>query len=163
MGKRIISAERIEGSEAMKKAQSIGLITGLLLAAALLGLALAMLFPLPDFPYHMPPMNNPPSDQVGPPGDIEIFYTAKTVISIVNVALLVVLLGIHIKIYQKVKSKFTVGLIIVMFTLLMYALTSNPLLHEGFGFRAGGLGPFAMLPDLFTAVALVSWLYLSLE
>jgi hypothetical protein len=32
-----------------------------------------------------------------------------------------------------------------------------------FGFRAFGLGPFAMLPDLFTFGALVVLLYLSIK
>jgi hypothetical protein len=45
--------------------------------------------------------------------------------------------------------------------LLLYALSSNPLLQWVFGFRAFGLGPFAMLPDLFTFVALAVLLYLT--
>jgi hypothetical protein len=47
--------------------------------------------------------------------------------------------------------------------LLLNALVSNPLLQFGFGFRAFGLGPFAMLPDLFTFFALVVLLYLTLK
>ena len=41
--------------------------------------------------------------------------------------------------------------------------TTNPLVHWIFGFRAVGLGPFAMLPDLFTCVALAILPYLTVK
>jgi hypothetical protein len=43
------------------------------------------------------------------------------------------------------------------------ALASNPLVIWAFGFTAVGLGPFAMLPDLFTSLALAILLYLSIR
>jgi hypothetical protein len=95
------------------------------------------------------------------PGDLEIFYTAKTVISSVNTVLLLFLLAIYFELYGQVKSEFTLGLIIYNLALLLYALTSNPLLHQGLGFAGFGLGPFAMLPDLFTLIASGILLYLS--
>jgi hypothetical protein len=95
------------------------------------------------------------------PGDLEIYYTAKTVISSVNTVLLLILLAIYLELYGKVKSEFTLGLIIYNLALLFYALTSNPLLHGRFGFTGFGLGPFAMLPDLFTLIASSVLLYLS--
>ena len=96
-------------------------------------------------------------------GDIELFYTAKTVVSSVNTALLVFLLFTYYDIYRQTRSEFTIGLIIFALVLLLYALSSNPLVHWIFGFRAFGLGPFAMLPDLFTLAALVTLLYLTLK
>jgi len=101
---------------------------------------------------------NPP-----PPGDIELFYTVKTVVSTVNVALVIILFLTYIDIYRKTKSEFTVGLIIFSITLLLYTLASNPIMHWTFGFSAFGLGPFAMLPDLFACVALSVLLYLSVR
>ncbi|MCS7119698.1 MAG: hypothetical protein RMJ07_00895 [Nitrososphaerota archaeon] len=101
---------------------------------------------------------NPP-----PPGDIELFYTVKTVISTANAAITTILLIIYLGVYRKTKSNFTAGLIIFSLTLLLYTLASNPLLHWVFGFRAFGLGPFAMLPDLFTFIAVLILLYLSLK
>jgi len=97
------------------------------------------------------------------PGDIELFYTVKTVISSINVMLLIFLLIGYIDIYRKTKSEFTVGLLIFSMTLLLYALSSNPLIHWLFGFRAFGLGPFAMLPDLFACVALSILLYFTIK
>jgi len=101
---------------------------------------------------------NPP-----PPGDIELFYTAKTVVSTINVALVIILLLTYIDIYQKTKSDFTVGLIIFSIVLLFYTLASNPIMHWAFGFQAFGLGPFAMLPDIFACIALSILLYLTVK
>jgi hypothetical protein len=97
------------------------------------------------------------------PGDIELFYTLKTVISSINIVLLIFLCITYIDIYIKTKSEFTIGLIIFSLVLLFYALSSNPLIHLVFGFRAFGLGPFAMLPDIFTCAALIVMLYLTLK
>ena len=102
---------------------------------------------------------------MGPPhpGDIELFYTMKTVVSTVNVTLVIILLITYIDIYQRIKSTFTVGLIIFSLILLLYTLTSNPIMQWFFGFSAFGLGPFAMLPDLCACVALSILLYLSIK
>lgn len=86
---------------------------------------------------------------------------AKTVFSSVNTILLAILLAIYIGIYRKTASQFSMGLIIFTITLLLYALTSNPLIHRLIGFRLSGLGPFTMLPDLFTSIAAAILLYLS--
>ena len=96
-------------------------------------------------------------------GDIELYYTLNTVVSSINVTLLIFLLTAYISIYMKIKSEFTIGLIIFSMVLLFYALASNPLVHWAFGFRALGLGPFAMLPNLFTCVALAVLLYLTVK
>lgn len=96
-------------------------------------------------------------------GDIEFFYTVKTVLSTINATLLVFLLVTYVDIYKNLKSEFTVGLIIFSMILLLYALVSNPLMQSIFGFRGIGLGPFAMLPDLFTCLALAVLLYLTLK
>jgi len=62
---------------------------------------------------------------------------------------------------QPSEAEFTIGLIALNVALLLYALTSNPLIHRWLGFMGSGLGPFAMLPDLFTLIASATLLYLS--
>jgi hypothetical protein len=110
------------------------------------------------FPFPFEPRGRP----IGSiPGDIEFFYTAKTVVSTVNITLLIFLLAIYASIYAKTHSEFTIGLMIFSAVLLLNALASNPVVTWLFGFRAFGLGPFALLPDLFTLVALIVLLYLS--
>jgi len=112
--------------------------------------------------FHLPPSGQQRLPQ-GVPGDIELYYTVRTVISTINVTLLLLLLTTYINIYLKTKSEFTIGLMIFSIVLLLNALSSNPLVTQIFGFRAFGLGPFAMLPDLFTFVALAVLLYLTFK
>lgn len=95
--------------------------------------------------------------------DFEFFYIAQTVVSSVNVALLFYLLTTYIDIYRKIKSPFTFGLIVFSAVFLLRTLTANPLFMQIFGFMAFGLGPFALLPELFEFLALVVLLYLSVK
>jgi hypothetical protein len=103
----------------------------------------------------------PPEREI--PGDIEFFYTAKTVVSTVNVTLSIFLLVSYIDIYRKTRSEFTIGLMIFSAVFLLNALASDPLVIWVFGFRPFGLGPFALLPDLFAFGALITLLYLSVK
>jgi hypothetical protein len=96
-------------------------------------------------------------------GDIELFYKIKTILSSINATLLVFLLATYVDMYKKIQSEFTIGLILFSLILLLYALSSNPLLQWLFGYRAFGLGPFAMLPDMFTTLALAVLLYLTMK
>ena len=161
--------EKIEKGEKqvnnrMTKYAKIGLILVVLIAVALLSALWATTFePRPPQwepwePWRLRPF---PFERVR--GDIELFYTIKTVVSSVNVALIVILLITYIGIYKKTGSEFTIGLMVFSMILLLYALVSNPVVHWIFGFRAFGLGPFAMLPDLFSCVALVVLSYLTLK
>jgi len=103
----------------------------------------------------------PPQEIFTP--DIELFYTIKSIISTVNVSLTLILLFIYVDIYRRTKSQFTIGLIIFSLILLFYTISSNPFIQMLFRFRAFGLGPFAMLPDIFAFAALLVLLYLSLK
>lgn len=97
------------------------------------------------------------------PGDIELFYTIQTVVSAINITILIILLATYIDIYNRTKSEFTIGLIIFSSVMLLNSLFSNPFLHLVFGFSSFGLGPFAMLPDLFTLAAVSVLLYLTFK
>ena len=97
------------------------------------------------------------------PGDIEFFYTVNAVVSTINVTLAIILLALYTGIYRKTRSEFTIGLIVFSVVFLLNALASNPLLVWAFGFQPYGLGPFAVLPGVFTVGALVVLLYLSLR
>jgi hypothetical protein len=93
----------------------------------------------------------------------EIYVSMKTAVTLVNIVIAIILIAMYVKIYREVKSDFTVGLIVVMFALLLYAITSNPFIQSLFSFRSFGMGPFIMLPDIFTTIALSVLLYLSLK
>jgi len=138
----------------MNKNTKIWLILVILVAVTLLTIFWTTMYsPLPFEPRPGRPVR----------GDIELFYTVRTVISTINATLLVILLITYVGIYRKMQSEFTIGLMIFSMVLLFHALSSNPLLQGGFGFFALGLGPFAMLPDLFTCIALFVLLYLTIK
>jgi len=119
----------------------------------------ASVFWSPRYPFE--PHPQPPPGNIR--GDIELFYTVETVVSAVNVTLSIVLLLMYLSIYRRTRSEFTIGLMIFSAVLLLHAFVSFPLLHRAFGFYPFGLGPFAMLPDLFTCLALAVLLYLTFE
>jgi hypothetical protein len=140
----------------MKKNQKAGIVFATLILVALLVAFAGMNYLEPPgrpFEYR------PPFPQ--PPGDIQLYYAVTVVLSTTNVALLIFLFSTYLGIYRKVRSDFTLGLMVFSMILLFYAVSSNPLVRRIFGFRAFGLGPFAMLPDLFTCVALGVLLYLT--
>jgi hypothetical protein len=118
--------------------------------------AITAVYPEPFPIRRWPPMLNIP-------GDIELFYVAQTVVSTINVTMLIFLIVTYINIYRKTRSEFTIGLLIFSLAFFVRALTANPLVIAAFGFRPVGLGPFALLPDMFEFVALSTLLYLSLK
>jgi hypothetical protein len=99
----------------------------------------------------------------GYPGDLEIFYTAQTIVSSLNVVLLVYIFANNVDIFRKTKSKFTFGLLIFSGAFLVKDLTSNPIIIWLFGYHPQGLGPFALLPNVFEFLVLCTLLYLSNE
>jgi len=126
--------------------------------AILAALWATSVFWVPRYPWELRPR---PEENIR--GDIEFFYTLKTVISTINVTLLVFLLFTYTSIYRRTRSEFTIGLILFSVVLLLNAFASNPFVMWLFGYRPFGLGPFAMLPDLFTFGALAVLLYLSIK
>jgi hypothetical protein len=137
---------------------TIVLITAVGLLAALWAITMEPRTPM------LEPRSFPlPPDRLNFRGDLEFFYTAKTVISSINITLVIFLLGTYVSLYRKTKSEFVVGLIVFALVLLLYTVVSNPIVIYLFGFQLYGLGPFAMLPDLFTSLALGVLLYLTLK
>jgi hypothetical protein len=137
------------------------MIIWLLLPTLIVVAILAALWASSTFWFSRFPFEPRPRPLENIPGDIEFYYTAQTVVSSINVTLSVFLLFIYINIYEKTRSEFTIGLIIFSLVFLLNALASNPFVIFAFGFRPFGLGPFALLPDLFTFGALAVLLYLS--
>lgn len=95
--------------------------------------------------------------------DMEVYYSIQAALSFANMFLSILLLGIYIDTYRRIRSEFSLSMAIVALVLFSYALTSNPLLHSALGFGGFGLGPFAMIPELFSCVALLILVYISLK
>jgi len=142
----------------MNKDEKYWLIVGTLIVVAVLATLWAT--STSWFPRHPWEPRRPPENILG---DVELFYTVGTVVSTVNLTLSIFLLFIYIGIYQKTRSEFTIGLVIFSAVFLLNALASNPLVIRAFGFWPVGLGPFAMLSNLFTLAALAVLLYLSVK
>lgn len=137
----------------------------ILVVVAILGiLSISLLFIIPALFRHFErsffmrniPPELPPWDTLFP-----YLFIAKIILSSVNIILLTIVLVTYIGIYLKTKSQFSVGLVLFTIALLLYSVTSNPIMQGFGGFRISGLGPFTMLPDLFTCIASAILLYLS--
>ncbi len=96
-------------------------------------------------------------------GDLQLFYIGKTVFSTLNIALLSFLTLTYADIYRKMRSQFTIGLLMFSLVFLMKEFMSNPMVIRFSGFALFGLGPFALLPDVFEFMALTMLLYLSVK
>ena len=142
----------------MNNRLKVGIVISILIAVAVLA-ALWAISSLNQTPFMI--RRAPPPGFI--PGDFEYFYVAFTIITTVNVALLVFVLLTYLNIYSKTRSPFTIGLIVVAFAFLLKDIAAHPFVTGLFSFRAYGLGPFAFLPALFEMAALSVLLYLSLE
>ncbi len=86
------------------------ILATLIVVAILAALWATSTFWFPRFPWRLG--NATYHLNMNIPGDIEFFYTAKTVVSTINVTLSIFLLLTYISIYRKTRSEFTIGLII---------------------------------------------------
>ena len=144
----------------MSRRLKLGLIVAILAVVAVLATVLSLVL-IQQHSAFLERRVPPPLRAL--PGDFELFYVANTIISTVNIALLVILIVIYANIYVKTRSPFTIGLLIFALVFLVRDLTSSPFVTAVYGFRAYGLGPFAFLPSLFELVALSVLLYLSVK
>jgi hypothetical protein len=94
---------------------------------------------------------------------LALLVRVKLFVSTFNAVVLVVLVATYAGVYRDLPNRFTRSLVLFSLALLLYALSSNPLVWVVFGFRTGGIGPFTFLPDLFAAVAVVVLLHQSNE
>jgi hypothetical protein len=131
---------------------------GLLKTGAVVGIAsivsgvIAFTVGLPDlgFPPHAPPVG------------IESVLRIKLFVTTLNVVVLLTLLWNYIAVYRDLPNRFTLSLLLITVALLLYAVSSNPLLPILLGFRHGTtLGPFVFIPDLFASIAVIVLLYQS--
>jgi len=131
---------------------------GAIIGAAAIGSALVALFLDPQLIGGMGRGMNQGMHTVDLVTEVQLF------LSTFNVLLLLVLTWSYSVLYRDLSNRFTLSLLLVSVALLLYAVTSNPVIHLLFGFRGSPtLGPFAFLPDLFAAVAVSVLLYQSFQ
>jgi hypothetical protein len=70
------------------------------------------------------------------------------------------LLFIYFRDYLQLKSRFTLGLLIAVFSFMLFAITANPLLHLFFGVY-GNRGIFMLIPYVFATISLALLVWVS--
>ncbi len=92
----------------------------------------------------------------GNPGfaDLNSYFTVRLVLSMFNLLLASYLLFVYIRNYLIIRSNFTLGIVAFLFSFLLYALSSIPLVHGFFG-PFGIAGVFSFVPMLFSAIGLI--------
>ncbi|HTY51634.1 MAG TPA: hypothetical protein VMB35_00390 [Methanomicrobiales archaeon] len=153
----------------MEKKDFVWIILVSVIAVVVASFAIPLLVraPHPQGQNPAPPQggqDGQPSQQPQPaaPGQEEA-KQLKTLISFVNIGLIIPLFVIYGGIYRRLRSSFTLGLMAVIFALGIYAVTSNPLIVSLLGGRTGDVGLFQIVPDLCASVALIILIRISLE
>lgn len=146
----------------MNRSKKIGILLAILLA-----LAVMLSVVLSNYKTNQIQQNQgspfSPRGQGNFPGDFELYYTFRTVLSTINILLTALLIFNYVGIYKKTRSEFTLGLLLFAGCLLVKDVTLNPIIIGLGGFGLYGLGPFAFIPDLFEMTALLVLFYLSVK
>lgn len=140
------------------------LYTVLLIAGAIALIAVSSLL-LPGLGRAIQPPGPAPPGGAPPSGDLAPFQDniyLPLVLSLLNVALAVYILYIYVKDYLNIKSSFTLGMVAFLFSFLLYALSSSPLLHLALG-PYGIASTLSFVPMLFSAICLIIFAKLSNE
>ncbi len=93
---------------------------------------------------------------------IENYITFRIVLSSLNMILYGYILVMYIQLYNETKSNFSMGLMALSSVLLIYSLSSNPLIM-GFlhGTEPVWYNVFNSIPDVFASIAAVIMIYLT--
>jgi hypothetical protein len=93
---------------------------------------------------------------------IERYITFRIILSSLNMVLYGYILYLYTQLYRETSSKFTLGLTLLSGALLVYSLTSNPMVLQLFrGSEPIWIGIFNFIPDIFASVAAFIMIYLT--
>lgn len=87
-------------------------------------------------------------------------FMIHTSISVVMLIFSIYLFFIYLKDYFHLKSSFTLGLLLAIFSFMLFAVAANPLLHVFFGVY-GARGIFSVVPYLFATISLAILVWVS--
>ncbi|MEW6722834.1 MAG: hypothetical protein AB1324_06230 [Candidatus Micrarchaeota archaeon] len=88
------------------------------------------------------------------------FFLVHTFLSISMLGFSLYLLFIYLKDYLQLKSRFTLGILVAIFSFMLFAITANPLLMVFLGVY-GGRGVFSLIPYVFATLALAMLVWVS--
>lgn len=130
-----------------------GAVLALIIALGIL-LAANAAMPFRQFePGGVPPREAPPDVFRG-------VFLASAVLSTLMLVLSFYLFFIYLKDYLQLKSGFTIGLMIAIFSFMLFAVTANPFLHVFLGVY-GRNGLFQSVLYLFATISLAVLVYVS--
>lgn len=93
---------------------------------------------------------------------IENYITYRIILSSLNMILYGYILYLYIQLYRETTSKFSLGLILLSGALLIYSLTSNPMILQIFrGSEPIWFSIFNFIPDIFASLAAFIMIYLT--
>ncbi|MFO7794080.1 MAG: hypothetical protein R6V35_03850 [Candidatus Nanohaloarchaea archaeon] len=78
---------------------------------------------------------------------------AKVFFTSFNIVMLGTLTYTYLSIYREVPTSMSRGFSMFSAALLLYAVTSSPVVHILSGFETISVGPFTYVPDMFVAIA----------
>ena len=93
---------------------------------------------------------------------LQNFLIPTMLITSISTLLLIYLITNYVSVFLKTKSEFSIGLLLFSIALLVQALTTNPLVKLLFEFK-GPMGLFDLIPSIFTLIAVIALVYLSLK
>ncbi|MFA6214678.1 MAG: hypothetical protein WC717_05375 [Candidatus Micrarchaeia archaeon] len=102
----------------------------------------------------------PPPEEIG--AAIENLYTLRFALSTLNVLIVLYLLFVHVRDYLRLKSSFTLGIVAFLFSFLLYAISTVPIMHLLLG-PYGVAAMISFVPMLFSAIGLLIFAKLSSE
>ena len=90
---------------------------------------------------------------------VDNYMMFGNIITLAMLILSIYLIFIYLKDYLELKSKFTLGILFAVISFMLFAITSNPLLHQFFGIY-GKAGVFMLVPYLFATISLgiLAWI-----
>ncbi|PWR74265.1 hypothetical protein DK846_03720 [Methanospirillum lacunae] len=91
------------------------------------------------------------------------YLPAKTFFTLINIGLLIPLIVIYTKLYRNIPNRFTLGLILIIVSLLFNVITASPFMIHLLGLVSFRDGPFQFIPTIFTTIALILLVRLSIE
>jgi hypothetical protein len=90
----------------------------------------------------------------------DLFTAAMPYLTAINVVLILALLYTYVKSYLKLRSGFTIGIILFISCLLMFVVVSNHTMLRMFGFDKGFIF-MDIAPMIFSAISLAVLIYIS--
>lgn len=94
---------------------------------------------------------------------IDPYLPAKTFFTLINVGLLIPLIFIYSKLYRDMPNRFTLGLLLIIVSLLFNVVTASPFMIHLLGLVSFRDGLLQFIPAIFTTIALILLVRLSIE